>query len=101
MKKIDIRSFLIGVLGTTLTFVLIGADELENRDGNLGDIVVNSITIRDDGHGGFITPIIKIKKGPCIWAQVKMKMATSKPITNSRNLLHTLDRIEIWMELLY
>ena len=55
MKKIDIRSFLIGVLGTTLTFVLIGADELENRDGNLGDIVVNSITIRDDGHGGFIT----------------------------------------------
>ena len=55
MKKIDIRSFLIGVLGSTLIFVLIGADELENRDGNLGDIVVNSITIRDDGHGGFIT----------------------------------------------
>ena len=55
MKKIDIKSFLIGVLGTMLTFVLIGADELENRDGNLGDIVVNSITIRDDGHGGFIT----------------------------------------------
>ena len=55
MEKIDIRSFLIGVLGTTLTFVLISADELENRDGNLGDIVVNSITIRDDGHGGFIT----------------------------------------------
>ena len=55
MKKIDIRSFLVGVLGTTLTFVLIGADELENRNGNLGDIVVNSITIRDDGHGGFIT----------------------------------------------
>ncbi len=55
MKKIDIRSFLIGALGTTLTFLLIGADKLENRDGNLGDIVVNSITIRDDGHGGFIT----------------------------------------------
>ena len=55
MKKIDIRSFLIGTLGTTLTFVLIGADKLENSDGNLGDIVVNSITIRDDGHGGFIT----------------------------------------------
>ena len=59
MKKIDIRSFLIGVLGTTLTFVLIGADELENRDGNFGDIVVNSITIRDDGHGGFITAYIQ------------------------------------------
>ena len=55
MKKIDIRSFLIGVLGTMLTFVTIGADELKNRDGNLGDIIVNSITIRDDGHGGFIT----------------------------------------------
>ena len=39
MKKIDIKSFLIGVLGTMLTFVLIGADELENRDGNLGDIL--------------------------------------------------------------
>ena len=35
--------------------IMIGADKLENRDGNLGDIVVNSITIRDDGHGGFIT----------------------------------------------
>ena len=55
MKKIDIRSVLIGVLGTMLTFLLIGADELENRDGNLGDIIVNSITIKDDGHGGFIT----------------------------------------------
>ena len=93
MKKIDIRSFLIGVLGTTLTFVLIGADELENRDGNLGDIVVNSITIRDDGHGGFITAHNQDQKRTCIWEQVKMKMVTSKPITNSRT--YTLDRIEI------
>ena len=51
MNKIDIRSLMIGVLGTILFFVLIGATE----DGNLGDIVVNSITIQDDGHGGFIT----------------------------------------------
>ena len=51
MNKIDIRSLMIGVLGTILFFVLIGATE----DGNLGDIVVNSITIKDDGHGGFIT----------------------------------------------
>ena len=51
MNKIDIRSLMIGVLGTILFFVLIGATE----DSNLGDIVVNSITIQDDGHGGFIT----------------------------------------------
>ena len=51
MNKVDIRSLMIGVLGTILFFVLIGATE----DGNLGDIVVNSITIQDDGHGGFIT----------------------------------------------
>ena len=50
MNKLDIRSLMIGVLGTILFFVLIGATE----DGNLGDIVVNSITIQDDGHGGVI-----------------------------------------------
>ena len=55
MKNIDLRSLIIGALGTTLFFVLIGADEVEVDEGNLGDIVVNSITIRDDGHGGFIT----------------------------------------------
>ena len=55
MGQVDLRSFLIGVLVTSLAFVSIGADEAENKDGNLGDIVVNSITIRDDGHGGFIT----------------------------------------------
>lgn len=51
MKKIDFKSFLIGGLTMTLFFVLSGFEE----DGNLGDIVVNSITIKDDGHGGFIT----------------------------------------------
>ena len=55
MKKIDLRSLIIGALGTTLFFVLVGADEAVVGEGNLGDIVVNSITIRDDGHGGFIT----------------------------------------------
>ena len=55
MKQVDIKSFLIGVLVTMLAFVSIGADEAEIKDGDLGDIVVNSITIRDDGHGGFIT----------------------------------------------
>ena len=54
MKQVDIKSFLIGVLVTMLAFVSIG-DEAEIEDGDLGDIVVNSITIRDDGHGGFIT----------------------------------------------
>ena len=56
MKKVDLRSIMIGILGTTLFFVLVSADELVIEDeGNLGDIIVNSITIRDDGHGGFIT----------------------------------------------
>ncbi|MBT7043343.1 MAG: hypothetical protein HN920_07385 [Candidatus Marinimicrobia bacterium] len=51
MKQIDFKSFLIGVLSAALFFVLTGLGE----SGNLGDIVVNSITINDDGHGGFIT----------------------------------------------
>tara|TARA_Y100000590_G_scaffold321445_1_gene363917 strand:+ start:714 stop:1055 length:342 start_codon:yes stop_codon:yes gene_type:complete len=51
MNKVDIKSLMIGILGTILFFVLNGAEE----DDNLGDIVVNSITIKDDGHGGFIT----------------------------------------------
>ena len=56
MKKVDLRSIMIGILGTTLFFVLVSADELViEYEGNLGDIIVNSITIRDDGHGGFIT----------------------------------------------
>jgi len=55
MKHVDVKSFLIGVLFTLLVFVSIGADEGKPTDGNLGDIVVNSITINDDGHGGFIT----------------------------------------------
>ena len=37
MNKLDIRSLMIGVLGTILFFVLIGATE----DGNLGDIAVS------------------------------------------------------------
>ena len=55
MKQIDFRSLLVGVLGTALIFVLMGSEDGENIDSNLGDIIVNSITIRDDGHGGFIT----------------------------------------------
>ncbi|MBI89700.1 MAG: hypothetical protein CMG60_06385 [Candidatus Marinimicrobia bacterium] len=55
MSQVDIKSFLIGILFTTLVFVTIGAEDGENSSGNFGDIVVNSITIKDDGHGGFIT----------------------------------------------
>ena len=51
MKKLDIRSVLIGVLCTALVFVLIGA---KSQSGNLGDIVVNSIKVLDDGTGGFL-----------------------------------------------
>ena len=55
MGGVDIKSVLIGVLGSCLVFILIGADESVGLEGNLGDITVNSITVRDDGHGGFIT----------------------------------------------
>ena len=55
MNQIDIKSVLIGFLGSCLIFILIGADEPVTLQGNLGDITVNSITVRDDGHGGFIT----------------------------------------------
>ena len=51
MKHFDNRSFIIGVLSATLIFFLTASKET----GNLGDIVVNSITIKDDGNGGFIT----------------------------------------------
>ena len=49
MKSIDIKSVIIGVLGTVLVFVSIGA-----TDKNLGDITVNSITVLSDGSGGYI-----------------------------------------------
>lgn len=58
----DQKSFIIGVLSATLFFVVVGADEkpIKTNDnqmveGNLGDIVVNSITVLDDGHGGYIS----------------------------------------------
>ena len=43
MKSIDIKSVIIGVLGTV--FVSIGA---KSQDENLGDITVNSIKVVDD-----------------------------------------------------
>ncbi|MBT3260552.1 MAG: hypothetical protein HN657_03560 [Candidatus Marinimicrobia bacterium] len=61
MEKIDFKSFIIGLLSATLFFVLIGADKVGEKtgaefgNGNLGDIVVNSITVMDDGHGGYIS----------------------------------------------
>ena len=49
--QIDFKSFLIGILTTALFFILSGFED----SSNFGDIVVNSITIKDDGHGGFIS----------------------------------------------
>ena len=51
MKSIDIKSLCIGFLSATLIFTLMGAKKKKN----LGDIIVNSITVMDDGYGGFIT----------------------------------------------
>ncbi len=58
-RQIDQKSFVIGVLSATLFFVLVAADEKpeveDAKHQNLGDIVVNSITVLDDGHGGYIS----------------------------------------------
>ena len=51
MKRIDIKSVIIGVLGTILVFVSIGA---KRQYEHLSDIVCNSITVLDDGTGGYI-----------------------------------------------
>ena len=51
MKTIDIKSVIIGVLGTILVFVSIGA---KSQYEHLSDIVCNSITVLDDGTGGYI-----------------------------------------------
>ncbi|HIN97027.1 MAG TPA: hypothetical protein EYN02_04415 [Candidatus Marinimicrobia bacterium] len=51
MKSIDIKSIIIGVLGTILVFVSIGA---KSQYEHLSDIVCNSITVLDDGTGGYI-----------------------------------------------
>ena len=50
MSTIDLKSICIGFLSATIIFILVGA-----KQKNLGDVVVNSITIMDDGYGGFIT----------------------------------------------
>ena len=50
MSNFDFKSLCIGFLSATIIFILVGA-----KQKNLGDIVVNSITIMDDGYGGFIT----------------------------------------------
>ena len=51
MKNIDIKSVIIGVLGTILVFVSIGA---KSQYEHLSDIVCNSITVLDNGTGGYI-----------------------------------------------
>ena len=49
MKNMDSRSLMVGLLTGVCVFLMMG----QNR-GNMGDIVVNSITVKDDGNGGFI-----------------------------------------------
>ena len=49
MKTIDAKSMMIGFLLCTCGFLFMG-----QSGGNLGDIEVNSITVKDDGSGGYI-----------------------------------------------
>ena len=100
MKKVDLRSIMIGILGTTLFFVLVSADELVIEEGNLGDIIVNSITIRDDGHGGFITAYNQDQKRTLYLGTGKEENGYVQTYNNMSNPLHILVLIEIWMVLL-
>ena len=45
MNKIDVKSAIIGIVGTVLVFVLFGA---KTKSDNLGDITVSSITVVDE-----------------------------------------------------
>ena len=47
----DVKSYIIGFLTCACLFLIMGQTQVSN---NLGDIEVNSITIRDNGNGGFI-----------------------------------------------
>lgn len=49
MKNLDFRSVLIGILGSSLIFMLYG---MRFQDENLGDIKVESLTVRS---GGYLT----------------------------------------------
>jgi len=51
MKKLDVKSLIIGILGTALIFVLMGSTD---QDKNLGDITVNSITLKGSSDGSMI-----------------------------------------------
>ena len=68
---------------------------------NFGDIVVNSITIKDDGHGGFITAYNQDKNALFILELVRMPMDMYRPIINMRSLRHILVPTETWMGSLF
>ena len=97
MKNFDIKSLCIGFLSASLIFMLMGAKEKKN----LGDIVVNSITVLDDGYGGFITAYIKIENALYIWAREKKIMDTFKPLINSNSQRRMSEPIKIWMGYLF
>ena len=79
MNISDVKSFFIGVLLTSIFFLTTGAEEIAIKNGNLGDITVNSITIKDDGHGGFITAYNQDQKKDTIFRNgQKMKMGMSR-----------------------
>ena len=59
MKNIDIKSVIVGVLATVLIIVSMGAT---NQDENLGDIVVNSITVVNE-NGEIVAGLFAGKNG--------------------------------------
>ena len=83
-----------------MVFLLIAAEDLSEMNKNFGDIVVNSITIKDDGHGGFITAYNQDQKRTLYLGTGKDANGMYKPIISTKNQPHILVPIEIWMGLL-
>ena len=71
MKIIDIKSVIIGVLGTILVFVSIGA---KSQYEHLSDIVCNSITVLDRH------PILELVKMVMVFFQPPTLMVNRHPI---------------------
>ena len=93
MRNIDPKSLCIGFLGAALIFTITGAKQKKN----LGDIVVNSITVLDDGYGGFITAYNQDQKRTLYLVLVRKTMDIYKHLINFNSLQLMLVLTKTWM----
>ena len=80
-------------LGAALIFTITGAKQKKN----LGDIVVNSITVLDDGYGGFITAYNQDQKELYILVLVRKTTDIYKHLINFNSLQLMLVLTKTWM----